>query len=190
MKKIKQIKEKIENNIVFRIFKVLLYIVVVTLLLVILVQRFSDKDLGGFRVYIVASGSMKGEYDVGDILISKETDVEDINVGDNVTYLGREGSFKGRTITHKVQKKFEEEGVTHFVTKGIANPTSDPEITYDDIYGKIIYRTRILSFFGKLMNRGITNYLIFMVVGIIVSIEIVSSMFSDDDDEKEGNEQG
>ncbi len=188
MKKIKNIKEKIENNIFFRIGKFLLYTIVVILLIVIIVQRTSNKDLGGFRVYMIASGSMNDEYKVGDILISKKCESKDIIVGDDVTYLGEKGDFKGRTITHRVIKKYEKDGVTHFVTKGIANMEKDPEITYDNVIGKVVYKTVILSFFGRLMTNSLSYYILFMVVGLIVSIEIVSSMF-DSDDEKEEDER-
>ena len=187
MKKIKNIKEKIESNVVFKILKWIINIIVILLLLIIIVQKVTKNNfaVGGIRIFMVVSGSMVDEYNIGDILISKATDEEDINVGDNVTYLGKTGGVKGLIVTHKVINKEKRDGNTYFVTKGIANKISDPEITYDQIYGKVIYKTIVLSFLGKLMNRTISYYILFMIVGVIISFEIVSSMFDSDREEDE-----
>ena len=104
---LKKIRENKAVKIVGNILYVLSFILVVLILLVVLIQRFSGNDiaLGGIRVFYVASGSMLPEYEVGDILISMETDPEDINVGDAVTYLGDEGDIKGKVVTHEVIEK-------------------------------------------------------------------------------------
>ena len=176
MKKFLQFKEKIESSIIYKVLRVLLYVLVVLLLIVIIVQKVSKNNvsLGGFRVFMIVSGSMKGEYDIGDILVSKEVDIDDINIGDNVTYLGKEKSLKGLIVTHKVIEKEVKDGKVIFTTKGIANNEKDPSIEYSQIYGKVIYKTFILSLLGKLM-----------IVGIIVSIELVSSMFNSDNEKEE-----
>ena len=100
MKKLKEIKQLIENNIFYKILRTTLYVVVGLLLLIIVVQKTTNNNLsiGGFRVFMIVSESMKDEYNIGDILVSKHVDVEDINIGDNVTYLGEKGDFKGLFI--------------------------------------------------------------------------------------------
>ncbi len=189
MKKIRQIKEKLKNNIFLRILRWIVYIIVALLLLVIIVQKFSNNSIsvGGFRIFTVVSGSMVPEYEIGDILLSKQTSAEDINIGDNVTYLGKTSTLKDIIITHKVVKKEVQNGEYYFVTKGVANAISDPEISYDQIYGKVVYKTAILSIFGKLMNNRFVYFFTFMVIALIVSIEIISSVF-DTRDEDDGRE--
>ncbi|MBQ6284865.1 MAG: signal peptidase I [Bacilli bacterium] len=186
MKKIRQFKEKLKNNIVLRILRVIVYVIVALLLLVIIVQKFSNNSIsvGGFRIFTVVSGSMVPEYNIGDILLSKKTEAENIEIGDNVTYLGKTASLKDIIITHKVIKKDNRNGDYYFVTKGVANAIADPEISYDQIYGKVVYKTAILSIFGKLMNNRFVYFFTFMIIALIVSIEIISSVFSagDEDD--------
>lgn len=179
----KNFKEKFENNIFVKAIKILLFIVMALLLLVVGIQKFSNNDMSffGVRVFMVVSGSMEEEYHVGDILVSKAVKEEDINVGDNITYRGQKSSLNGLIVTHKVIQKEERDGVTYFTTKGLANTIPDPEITYNQIYGKIIYRTKLLSTFGKLMNNRISYYILFMTIGVVISIEIISSMFNKDD---------
>lgn len=189
MKKIKDIKTKIEENIIFKIGKVFLYIFVGLLLFVIIVQKVTHNNLsiGGFRVFMIVSESMKNEYEIGDILISKKVPENEINIGDNVTYLGESMQLKNLIITHKVVEKRQEGDKTYFVTRGLANSISDPEIRYDQIYGKVVYKTILLSFIAKLMNNQLSYYILFTVVALIISIEIVSSVF-DTSDEKEGEQ--
>ena len=187
MKKLKEIKSKIEDNIIFKIARGVLYAFVALLLFVIIVQKVTHNNLsiGGFRIFMIISESMKDEYEIGDILVSKNVPVEEINIGDNVTYLGEKMQLKGLIITHKVVEKRQMGDETYFVTRGLANNVSDPEIRYDQIYGKVIYKTIILSFIAKLMNNQLSYYILFTLVALIISIEIVSSLFISDDDEKE-----
>ena len=190
MKKIKEFKDKVENNIIFKTTKIILYVIAILFLIVIVVQRFSNNALsvGGFRVFTIVSESMKGKYEIGDVLVSKRVEEEDIKIGDDVTYQGTQSNLKGLVITHRVIDIKEYEGKKYFVTKGIDNDIEDPMITYKQIYGKVIYKTIIFSFLSKLMLDRVSYYVIFILVGFIVSIEIISAMFNSKDEEEEVND--
>ena len=179
MGKFNKIREKIEDSIIYKIIRSILYAFVALLLIVIVVQRVSNNNLsmGGIRVFMIVSESMKGEYDIGDILISRKVDEKDIKVGDNVTYLGEEKELKGLVITHKVVNKYEKNGEMIFVTKGLANEIEDPEIEYEQIYGKVVYKSIILSIIAKMMNNKLTYYILFTMIALIMSIEITSAIF-------------
>ena len=189
MKKLKKLKEKIENNIIFRIIKWILYIVLVLILIIIIVQKVSNNNIsiGGFRMFMIVSESMKGEYDIGDILISKSVPANEINVGDNITYLGEKDSLKGLIITHKVVEKDERDNEVFFTTKGNANLVKDPEISYSQVYGKVVYKFVLLSMLAKLMNNQLAYFIIFIIVAMIISIEVMSTMFHTEEDEEEGD---
>ena len=185
MKKFLKFKEKLENHIAFKISRILLYIVVVMLLIVIVVQRFSNNNLsiGGYRIFLIVSESMKEQYKIGDILVSKHVSVDKIDVGDDVTYLGSKNNLKDLIITHRVIEKNEKDGKTYFITKGTSNAIADPEIEYSQIYGKVIYRTIFFSFLGRIMMNKVAGYILFIIIGILISIEIVSAMFSSDEED-------
>ena len=173
---LKKIRENKAVKIIGNILYVLSFILVVLILLVVLIQRFSGNDiaLGGIRVFYVASGSMLPEYEVGDILISMEVDPEDINVGDAVTYLGDEGDIKGRVVTHEViEKRQNENGQYVFVTKGTANTIADPEITEDQVYGKVVYKTALLSAICKLLQNIYGFYFLIIVPLAIIIAKIL-----------------
>lgn len=175
-------------RIIGKIIYVLLYIIVLLTLLVVAIQRFSNNNvsIAGFRIFNVATGSMVPEYQVGDILVSKEINPEDIQVGDNIVYMGEKQDFKGKIVTHQVISKREENGKIYFTTKGIANEEADPEISADQVYGKIIYRTIIFSFLSKIINNLYAFYfLIFVPVAIIICKLIVDNVISYKEGKKE-----
>ena len=149
---------------------------VFALLAVIFVQRFSDNNitLGGYSVFTVLTGSMEPLYNVNDMLIAKELDSTEIEVGDNIAYLSQQGQMKDNVVTHQVIKKETRNGKTYFVTKGLANEIEDDEITEDQVYGKIIYKFVILSAIGKIVNNNYGFFfLIFIPFVILVFFEFM-----------------
>ena len=157
--KLKKIKENKALKIIGNILYVLLFIIVLLMLVVVILQRVSDNSisLGGYRLFTVATGSMEPEYNVGDILLSKQVDINEIKVGDDVVYRGEEGSFKDKIVTHRVISIREENGEKKFTTQGIANTEEDPEIDSSQIYGKVIYKVKTLSFIGQIAKNLYTN---------------------------------
>ena len=69
---IKKIKENKVINIISKIIKTIIYIILIGLLFVILVQKVSRNNLslGGIKIFTVVTGSMKPEYVEGDMLVS------------------------------------------------------------------------------------------------------------------------
>lgn len=61
-------------------------------------------------MFTIASESMVPDYKVGDIIISKKVDTNNLNVGDDITYVGEKGELKGLVITHRIVKK--KKGIT------------------------------------------------------------------------------
>ena len=190
---IKKLKSNKLLSFLYSFFKAIVYFALIVILLIILVQKFSNNNfsIGGVRIYNVASGSMRPEYDIGDILITKKVPKEEIEIGDNITYLGKIGEINGLIITHKVQTIREDGENTYYTTKGIANDNYDPEVSYDQVYGKVIYKTKFLSYISK-MSTNVTIYLAIMVIGLMVSIQIVQRIFEEqlagDDDDEESEE--
>jgi signal peptidase len=198
MKKLKELRDKIANNkplnIVLSIIKFIIYAFLVLLLITIFVQKISQnkKTIGGFMIFTVASGSMSGEYEIGDIIVTKTVPEEELKVGDNITYISRANGYdnitEGMVITHKLISIDEERGVKKYTTQGIVNPIPDVPITFDQIYGKVVYKTAILSYIGRIINNKYVYYISFIVIGLIVSIEVVAAIFEskrEDDDADE-----
>lgn len=193
--KLKKIKDNKALKIIGNILYIIFFIIVMLMLIVVIMQRATDNSItfGGFRMFTVATGSMVPEYEVGDVLISKEIEPDEIKVDDDIVYKGKEGSFKDRVVTHRVISiEKEEDGNYKIITKGIANPEQDPEIDQTQVYGKIVYKIKTLSFIGKLIsNIYIFYFFIFIPIAIIIFKQIkniASAHEEDDDEEKEEGE--
>lgn len=190
----KKIKENKALKIIGNILYILLFIVVILMLIVVILQRASNNtiSLGGYRIFTVATGSMVPKYEVSDVLVAKEIDPSEIKVGDDIVYLGKEGSFKDKVVTHQVISIEEENGNYKIITKGIANIEQDPEITQDQVFGKIVYKVKTLSFIGKMIsNIYIFYFVIFIPIALIIFKQIkniASAHEEDDDEEKEEGE--
>lgn len=183
-------------NIIFTIIKLICIILLLCLIAVLALQRFSNNEvaIGGFRIFNVATESMVPKYLVGDVLIVKEADVNELKVGDDVTYLGKEGTFKNRVVTHQIVQIDETENGKVFHTKGIANEVEDPTITGDQIYGIVIYKCLILSQLTKLMNNMTAFYIVvFVPFAILVSLQLKDAILGradeEDDDEEDSDEK-
>ena len=176
-------KLKLLGNILY----ILLFIIVVLMLVIVILQRATNNTvtLGGYRLFSVATGSMVPVYNVGDVLISKEIKPEDIKVGDDITYVGEKNSFKGKTVTHRVisiEKK--EDGNYKIITKGVANDEQDPEIDQTQIYGKIIYKIKILSFLDRMLKNMYIFYFVIFIPTALIIYKIFKSLTANDEDEE------
>lgn len=186
-------KEKVNGlNIIFTIIKLICVILLICLIAVLALQRFSNNEIaiGGFRIFNVATESMVPKYLVGDVLIVKEIDSNELKIGDDVTYLGKEGTFNKRVVTHQIIQIDETENGKVFHTKGIANEVEDPTITGDQIYGKVIYKCLIFSKLTKLMNNMTAFYIVvFVPFAILVSLQLKDAILGKSDDEDEESDE-
>lgn len=190
----KKIKENKALKVIGNILYVLLFIIVILMLIVVILQRVSDNSIsfGGYRLFTVATGSMEPKYQIGDVLISQEIDPNEIQVGDDIVYKGKEGSFKGKVVTHQVVSIREENGEKKITTKGIANIEEDPEIDDSQVYGKIIYKVKSLSFIGQIIkNIYVFYFIIFVPIAIIIfrQIRIILKKDDEEDEDEENPEK-
>lgn len=168
-------KSKKVFDIISTIIKIICIILLILLITVLALQRFSNNEIavGGFRIFNVATGSMVPKYNVGDVLIIKEVDPDSLEVGDDITYLGKVDTFKNRVVTHQIVRIDETVGGRIFHTKGIANDTEDPQITSEQIYGKVIYKCVVISLLTKLMNNLTAFYIIvFIPFALLIFLQI------------------
>lgn len=160
--------------------------IILILLICIVILVFNARISGevpsafGYQVYRVSSGSMEPQLMIGDVIIVKETDLENIHKGDIVTYRGSTGEMAGRPITHMVtEEPVCTNGEYVFQTQGVAEGTiPDPPVYGDQIYGvfvaKVPYLDRLYTFF-------LSDYGLITFVGIIVILfgyELISLIVS------------
>lgn len=173
-----------KNKKLLKTIKTILNVIVVTFVLlfvfVVCLQRFSGNKISFFnyRIFTVVTGSMEPKYNIGDVLIAKETNPKDVKVGDAISYLGSSGTFKGKVVTHEVVDIDKDiDGRYIFHTKGLANLVEDPIVYEEQLYGVIKYKATVLSVIYKIVNTQIGMFL-FVVIPVlyIIGSEVVIAL--------------
>lgn len=108
---------------------------------VISVSTFNrnDRELFGYRAYIVLSDSMsRTDFDAGDLVLVKEVDPTSLKEGDIIAYISQNTDNYGEVVTHKIRKlTTDANGEPGFVTYGTTTDTDDETVvTYAFILGK------------------------------------------------------
>lgn len=176
MKQINNIFKNKFIKLLFNIIKVLVWIFVIIIVLLIAIQRLFNNEvsLGSYRMFTVATGSMEPEYKVYDVIISKEEPLDQIKVGDDLVYLGKERDYKDKIITHRVINIENEDGKYLFTTKGIANEVADPVVEGNQVYGIVVYRPYLLSFLSHILNNSYGLYFLIIVpLAFLILLEIL-----------------
>lgn len=172
--------ERIKNNkvlkIILMILKAIISLFIVIVISIIFIQRISNNklSLGGYSIYTIITESMEPKYKVYDMIISKETPIGEIKVKDDVVYLGKEDDFAGKIVTHRVIKKEVLNGKIYFHTQGIANDIEDPLVEGEQILGKVVYKSRVLSLISKIVNNPYGFYfVVFVPFAILLVMEVI-----------------
>lgn len=84
-------------------------------------------SLLGYERYVITGGSMSGTFEKGSVAFEKTVAVEDLEVGDVITYQPPADSGLTTLVTHRiVTRKVTADGELVFRTQGDANPDPDP----------------------------------------------------------------
>ena len=133
----------IKTTLVWLIVALAVFMMIFTVISVTTFNR-NDRDLFGFKAYIVNTDSMaKTDFKAGDLIFVKEVDPNTLKEGDIITYLSQNTESFGETITHKIRKlTTDAEGNPGFITYGTTTGVDDDTIvTFPYILGK--YETHL-----------------------------------------------
>lgn len=132
----------------------------------------SDRNLFGYRVYIVNTDSMSAtDFNAGDLIFVKETDPSTLNEGDVISYISQNSDSFGETITHKIRRKTTDaEGNAGFVTYGTTTDTDDETVvTYPYILGKYEGRLPSLGHFFNFLKTT-QGYIVCILIPFVLLI--------------------
>lgn len=97
----------------------------------------------------IATASMYPEIEVGDVVIVKKCEINDINEGDVIEY-----QIEDQNIVHRVTKKELEHNVFKITTKGDNNNSEDAKPVYEEqIIGKVIFKIKYLGLPSVWLNK-------------------------------------
>lgn len=177
------------SKILLMILRIIVGIALAAFILVVCLQRFSDNKISFFkyRMFTVVSQSMTPKYNIGDVLVSKETEPSKIKEGDVISYLGNYGDFSGKVITHRVvNTEKRDDGKYYFRTKGDANIVEDPIVNEEQLYGVVVYKSFILSLVYRIVGTKVGFYL-FIIIPIlfVIGSEILSTLLEKEEERRQ-----
>lgn len=143
----------IKTTMVWLIVALAVFMMIFTVISVTTFNR-NDRDLFGFKAYIVNSDSMAAtDFDAGDLIFVKEVDPSTLQEGDIITYISQNSESFGEVITHKIRSlTTDAQGNPGFITYGTTTNTDDTTVvTYPYVMGKYTsHLDNVGSFFNFL----------------------------------------
>lgn len=144
-------KKKEETSVSHKALTVLgtvLCVILIPILIInitLIIKSYTNTDevprIGGYCPLIVLTGSMEPEIMSGDLIIVKQIDENEVQVGDVIAFFDPAGNGSS-IVTHRVVEVVTEGGTLSFRTQGDANNIEDRlPVPAEDLVG--IYRFRI-----------------------------------------------
>lgn len=135
--------------------------------LVICTSRGEVADVFGKSVLKVITGSMEPTILTGDYIIIDRNGLDDLKVGDIISFYSEEEDIFGSLCTHRIMAI---SGDGLYSTQGDANPVEDRhDVRREQILGKYIRKARILRWAGSFAD---TRKLI--LIAVIIPLLLVS----------------
>ena len=155
-------------NVITTIITSLLFVLTLVVLIIGIRANSQNKipKVFGYSYSAIVTGSMKPKIGIGDIVISKDVDFEEIVIDDVIIFYSK---VENKHIVHRVIR-IEEDG--SLITKGDANTSEDSSPTTKDNYeGKVV---KVIPKIGDL----ILNYrnLLFGIIIIIFIFIIINEI--------------
>ncbi|MBQ6687126.1 MAG: signal peptidase I [Bacilli bacterium] len=165
----------IANIISWTAFALLLVVAAFLLYLTVAAKIYAKKGMDFepmLSLYTIISPSMEPNLKVYDIIVDKRIDsVNDIQIGDVITFISTSNISSNKTITHRViDIIIDNNGNYQYKTKGDNNLSPDPAYAeYNNVIGKVLFKVPQLGrvqFF--LANQG--GWLVVVVIPAIIII--------------------
>jgi len=123
-------------GMIFKIVIICLLLFVLAINISVIIQAKNHEDevpkILGVKPFVVLSGSMNPEIEVGDLVLVKEVDTNTLKEGDIIAYR----DFNDKVTTHRIVEVKNDGTNLSFITKGDANNANDEEISASQVEGK------------------------------------------------------
>ena len=150
-------KIKKRLNIMFYVILIPLLAYNMALIVQAVVRPNETPAFLGYKMYVIISGSMQPELEVGDIVVVKKINPNDLKKDDVISFR------KGQTIiTHRIVEVKNAEEKLQFLTKGDNNNTNDKDLVSDkEIEGIVVNKIQKL---GKIVLKLRDKTLIIVII--------------------------
>lgn len=176
---VKKLLNIVKSVFVWLIVLLAVFMMIFTIISVTTFNR-NDRDLFGYKAYIVNSDSMAAtDFNSGDLILIKEVDPNTLKEGDIITFVSQDAESFGQVITHKIRAKtVDANGNAGFITYGTTTGVDDETVvTFLYILGKYEFKIRHLgSFFNFLKTPQGYIVCIFIPFMLLILRQGISSV--------------
>jgi len=127
----------------------------------------------GLRAFNVISGSMAPKYNVGDLIFVKETDPEDVKVGQPITFVLNENLV---VATHRVVRIDTEKKL--FYTMGDTNDIEDAPVHFENLIGVPQFGIPLLGYVSKFIQTPPGTYYAIGIGAILIVAVFLPDFFA------------
>lgn len=173
-------------EIIRTVFIYLLSACIIIAAILFATDKSPQKSMFGYRYYTVLTPSMEPELSVGDVVIVKLSNADEIAVGDVITF--NPSSETETYLTHRVTQvlaDYQGTGITCFKTKGDANDAEDSFlIDSSRLIGKVTFHIPMIGYIIRFVQLR-WYFVIPLVIMIFVFFELMKIYLSSDKEENE-----
>ena len=151
------------------VISAILFLLAFSVFLVVLRAKKENKipTFFGYSFSVVVTGSMEPDIRVGEFLVVRETNMDRVEVGDDILFISQSGPVQGEAVVHRViEKGTDAEGI-YFRTQGINNSLADSDrVRAENYIGKAVWHS---EFFGKIFGF-LSNIEVLMMIAVLVIV--------------------
>lgn len=161
----------LSNVLVWIIVAITIAMMVFTIVSVNTFDR-SDRDIFGYKAFIVLSDSMSAtDFSAGDLVLVKEIDPTTLKEGDIIAFTSQNAESYGSTVTHKIRRLTRDaNGDPGFITYGTTTDTDDAAVvTFPFILGKYQFKLAGVGNFFYFL-RSTQGYIVCILIPFVLLI--------------------
>lgn len=156
-------KRRKEIGILKKIIGVLFIILIYNIIITVMSINVDTIQIFGYKSYIITSNSMEPSICLGDVIVVKKCNEEDLHTGDVITF-----EQDQNVITHRILKieKDIQNSEIKYITKGDNNNIEDSnQVEYSQILGKEVLT---IPYLGKIISLLDSKIIILVVILILL----------------------
>ena len=155
-------------------------LVALTVYIMVCNMRGEVAGVFGVSVVKVVTGSMEPSIHVGDYIVLKQTDPDELRAGDVICFYSRDSAIYGKPNTHRIVSVLDDGS---FVTKGDANPVSDtvtvsPETIIGKYDGKVGF-LRWIDSFSSVKKLILIAVIVVLAAAAIYEVRTIAGITSE-----------
>lgn len=165
-------------------------LVALTVYIMVCNMRGEVAGVFGVSVVKVVTGSMEPSIHVGDYIVLKQTDPDELRAGDVICFYSRDSAIYGKPNTHRIVSVLDDGS---FVTKGDANPISDtvtvsPETIIGKYDGKVGF-LRWIDSFSSVKKLILIAVIVVLAAAAIYEVRTIAGITSEYREQRKESEK-